>query len=143
MQVHVLDSVTLHMQASWQLPPNCTAAAVSPNGCLLASAHDCHPLRRSLARDSAAQASDSHTDGSPRVQNSAGSALRETREDLTESDGSAKVSFSVLLPQLQQALAMAKPVPDQSRESMEMDIDIVSIAVCSGRLGLTVLTARN
>lgn len=133
MQVHVLDPITLHMQASWQLPPNCTAAAVSPNGCLLATAHDCQPLGRSLARDSAAQASDSHTDV-----NRTGLALQETPQGSTDSDGLAQVSFSMLLPMAQQALTMAKPVGvlDQSQESVEMDIDIVSIAVtellCSG-----------
>ena len=38
LEAHVLHPHTLHLQAKWQLP-GCVAAAVSPNGCTLATVH--------------------------------------------------------------------------------------------------------
>lgn len=39
LEAHVLHPDTLHLQAKWQLPGSCAAAAVSPNGCTLATVH--------------------------------------------------------------------------------------------------------
>ena len=39
LEAHVLHPHTLHLQAMWQLPGSCAAAAVSPNGCTLATVH--------------------------------------------------------------------------------------------------------
>ncbi len=39
LEAHVLHPHTLHLQAKWQLPGSCAAAAVSPNGCTLATVH--------------------------------------------------------------------------------------------------------
>ena len=124
LQVHVLDAATLHLQASWQLPSTCTTAAISPNGCLLASASHSQPLKKSSALDSAAQ--DSHADGGHRAQNHAGSGGKQMQEGLTDSDCSANVSFSMLLPTAQQALTTAKSVGTPEQGQGSMDIDIVS-----------------
>ena len=57
LEVHVLAPNTLQLHAKWQLPPSCSAAAISPNGCSLATVHQTpEPLpQRSLS------ASDRHT----------------------------------------------------------------------------------
>lgn len=57
LEVHVLAPNTLQLQAKWQLPPSCSAAAISPNGCSLATVHQTpEPLpQRSFS------ASDRHT----------------------------------------------------------------------------------
>ena len=39
LEAHVLHPHTLHLQAKWQLPCSCAAAAASPNGCALATIH--------------------------------------------------------------------------------------------------------
>jgi len=39
LEAHVLHPHTLHLQAKWQLPGSCAAAAVSPNGCTLGTVH--------------------------------------------------------------------------------------------------------
>ncbi len=39
LEAQVLHPHTLHLQAKWQLPGSCAAAAVSPNGCALAIFH--------------------------------------------------------------------------------------------------------
>ena len=39
LEAHVLHPYTLHLQAKWQLPGSCAAAAVSPTGCTLATVH--------------------------------------------------------------------------------------------------------
>ena len=124
LQVHLLDAATLHLQASWQLPSTCTTAAISPNGCLLASANHSQPLRNSPALHSAAE--DSDTDGRRRVQNHARPGPKNTQEGLTDPSGSANVSFSMLVTSAQQALATAKSVGTSEQGQGSMDIDIVS-----------------
>ena len=122
--MHVLNAATLHLQASWQLPNTCTTAAISPNGCLLASAHQSQPLRNSLILDPAAP--DSDTDRGHQVQDDAASRLKKLHEGLTDPAGPANMSFSMLLPMAQQVVTTAKSggTPERGQESM--DIDIVS-----------------
>lgn len=122
MQVHVLNPVTLHLQASWQLPNTCTTAAISPNGCLLASAHHSQPLRNSHALNSTASDYKTETGHHGQYHEVSG------HPKMQDSHGPTNVSFSMLLPVAQQVL---KPVgvSDQGQDSM--DIDIVSCNCCS------------
>ena len=96
----MLEAATLRLQATWQLPGTCTAAAVSPNGCLLAAAHLLQPLGNSSTANSVPQTSHSHTDTLPGMQE-----VTQTLDSGYASDaqGLAKVSFSVLLPMAQKA----------------------------------------
>ena len=97
----MLDAATLRLQATWQLPGTCTAAAMSPNGCLLAYAHLPQPLGNSSTGYSVPQTLDRHTDTLPGMQ-----AVTQT-VDLgyaSSNQGLARVSFSLLLPSAQMAI---------------------------------------
>lgn len=107
--MHVLEAATLRLQGTWQLPSTCTAAAVSPNGCLLASTHLPQPLGNSSTGYSVPQTSDSCTDTVLSMQEVSQSI---DQGYATEAQALARVYFSVLLP------AAQKPVENLEQPSV-------------------------
>ena len=135
-KVHVLDPATLQLQATWQLPSTCTAAAVSPNGCLLASAHQTRPPGAARPVQTSSSDSHSHTDGPSQLQEAAVPPSEVGHDESSLDLPCTHVSFSILLPEAQKALV---PKLDLSGQSIEdgkgaQEVDVVGphflCAVC-------------
>lgn len=128
LQVHVLDPATLQLQAIWQLPGTCTAAAVSPNGCLLASAHQARLPGAAQPTQTSSPDSHTHTYGQSELQTAAAPASEDGHHDSSLGLPCTHVSFNMLLPEAQK---VSTPKPGVSGQCVDDDKSTMEVEMVS------------